>query len=113
MPAYIEIPELTKEEYIKVNESYNALIELRKYLPTANYYTTCFVYNGTVYHTDTSPSEEEGPCKLQKLYQNIGKVIKDLPIVEKTVEKPGAISEQLLLRAISAASHRYLSEEQN
>ncbi len=111
MKAYIEIPELTKEAFDKVNSSHNALTELKKYLPSATYYITCFAYNGTVYHTDTSPNEDTGPCKLQKLYHNVGLIVSDLPIIEKVVEKPGAITEQLFLRAISAASHRYLSEE--
>jgi len=107
--AYIEIMELTDEEFAKVKNTKNAYEALKSIIPTAVGYTTCFFHGGKIWHTDTNYDSNDFDCKLQVLHHNVGVVVKELPVVEKTIEvqKPGMFTESLLLKAISAASIGY------
>jgi hypothetical protein len=109
--AYLEITELTDEQFRQVSEAENAFTELKKIMPKAIGYTTCFAYNGKVYHADTWYDGEK--CKIGELHHDVGKVVKEIPTREVIVEvaKPNTYSESLLLKAISAASLGYSSAE--
>lgn len=109
--AYFSVPALTEEQFNEVNESHDAIKTLRKFIPTAEGYSSVFAYNGQLYHTDTNYDSQVRDCKLDKLHHTASFTpVTELPTetIVKEVVAPHHYSEALLLKLVNSASHPFL-----
>lgn len=101
--AYLELEELTTEQFNKVQDADDCLEAIREYIKDFKRYDTLVLYKGNMYFSDVTY-----PYRLEKITFRSGyKHIKELPILQaekEIVEVNVGITESLLLKAISAAS---------
>lgn len=110
MPVYYEVFSLTNAQFDNANNAADnnklAIDAIREVIPHAQIYQTVFHAKDELWQTDTDGR------RLQKVYTILGKKIDELPSMRIEVpvveykEVPTGISEDLLIRAISAAAHK-------